>query len=188
MPEKGGTQRAQRTQRTAGRLGNNGKEMKGLNGRRTRGPTAQRRANSASEGTRQMGDAQPLSNYYRALTRTIIGAAIRVHRELGPGLLESAYEACLAYELAERGLKVERQKPVPLSYRNVALDCGFRMDLLVEDRVIVELKAIEQLHPVHEAQLLSYLRLAGCKVGLLINFNVTTLVGGIRRVVNGLPD
>ena len=122
------------------------------------------------------------------ITQAIIGAAMDVHRELGPGLLESAYEACLAYELIQRGFKVERQKELPVKYRNVTLDCGYRMDLLVEDKVVVEVKAIEPLHPVHKAQLLSYLRLWGHKVGLLINFNVTVLKTGIRRVVNGLPE
>jgi len=122
------------------------------------------------------------------ITQAIIGAAMDVHRELGPGLLESAYEACLAYELIQRGFKVERQKELPVKYRNVTLDCGYRMDLLVEDKVVVEVKAIEPLHPVHKAQLLSYLRLSGHKVGLLINFNVTVLKTGIRRVVNGLPE
>ena len=122
------------------------------------------------------------------ITREIIGAAIAVHRELGPGMLESAYEACLAYELVQRGFKVERQKEVPIRYREVTLDCAYRIDLLVEDKVVVEVKALESLHPVHEAQLLSYLRLSGHKVGLLINFNVRVLKTGIRRVVNGLPE
>ena len=122
------------------------------------------------------------------ITRQIIGAAIAVHRELGPGMLESAYEACLAYELIQRGFKVERQKELPLKYQDITLECGYRLDLLVEDSVIVEVKALEALHPVHEAQLLSYLRLSGCKVGLLINFNVKMLKTGIRRVVNRLPE
>ena len=122
------------------------------------------------------------------ITETIIGAAIEVHRALGPGLLESAYEACLTFELAQRGLKVERQKPLPVVYREVKLDCGYRLDLLVEEAVIVEVKAIDRLAPIHQAQLLSYLRLSGCKVGLLINFNVKMLKNGIRRVVNDFPD
>lgn len=122
------------------------------------------------------------------LTEAIIQAAIEVHRTLGPGLLESAYEACLAFELAQRGLKVERQKPLPVVYKDVRLDCGYRLDLLVEDKVIVEIKAVDQLLPVHEAQLLSYLRLSGCRVGLLINFNVKVLRSGIRRLVNDFPD
>lgn len=122
------------------------------------------------------------------ITEAIIGAAIGVHRELGPGMLESAYEACLAYELIQRGFKIERQKELPLKYRDITLECGYRLDLLVEDSVIVEVKALDALHPVHEAQLLSYLRLSGCQVGLLINFNVKMLKTGIRRVVNRLPE
>jgi len=118
------------------------------------------------------------------VTEAIIGAAICVHRELGPGLLESAYEACLAHELTERRLKFERQKVLPVIYRGVELDCGYRIDLLVEDQVVVELKALETLEPIHEAQLLSYLKLSKCKVGLLINFNVKVLKDGIRRFVN----
>ena len=118
------------------------------------------------------------------ITEEVIGAAIAVHRALGPGLLESAYEACLAYELVQRGLVVERQKSLPVTYRDVKVDCGYRIDLLVEESVVVELKAVEELGPVHEAQLLSYLKLSGCRVGLLINFNVKVLKQGIRRLVN----
>jgi len=119
------------------------------------------------------------------ITEKIIGAAMAVHRELGPGLLESAYEACLAYEIARSGFSVERQKELPVIYRNVKLDCGYRIDLLVENKVIVEIKAIDKLAPIHTAQLLSYLKLSGCKVGLLINFNVKVLKDGIRRLING---
>lgn len=122
------------------------------------------------------------------ITENIIGAAIDVHRALGPGLLESAYEACLVFELAQRGLKVEQQRPLPVVYREVRLDCGYRLDLLVEDAVIVEVKAVDRLAPIQEAQLLSYLKLSGCKVGLLINFNVTVLKNGLRRVVNAFPE
>lgn len=118
------------------------------------------------------------------ITETIIGSAIDVHKSLGPGLLESAYEACLAFELADRGLSVERQKALPVVYRDVKLDCGYRLDLLVEEKVIVELKAIDRLLPIHSAQLLSYLKLSGCKVGLLINFNVKILKSGLRRIIN----
>jgi GxxExxY protein len=118
------------------------------------------------------------------LTETIIGAAISIHRELGPGLVESAYEACMAYELADRKLKIERQKRLPVVYRGVQLECGYRIDLLVEKQVVVEIKAVERLEPIHEAQLLSYLKLSGCEVGLLINFNVRVLKAGIRRFVN----
>ena len=117
------------------------------------------------------------------ITEQIIGAAIRVHRELGPGLLESAYEACMAYELADRGLKVERQKILSVVYRGLRLDEGYRLDLLVEDTVIVELKAVSRIDDIHEAQLLTYMRLAGVKTGLLINFNVTKLKAGIKRFV-----
>ena len=116
------------------------------------------------------------------LTSKIIGAAIEVHRLLGPGLLESAYETCLAYELKNQGLSVEQQKPLPLVYKEIHLDHGYRIDLLVNNLVIIELKAVEQITPVHEAQVLSYLRFSGCRVGLLINFNVKLLKdGGIRR-------
>ena len=118
------------------------------------------------------------------ITENIIGAAIAVHRALGPGLLESAYEACLAYDLVDSGFLVERQKGLPVVYRDVNVDCGYRIDLLVENKVIVELKAVERILAIHEAQLLSYLKLSGCRVGLLINFNVKILKTGIRRFIN----
>jgi GxxExxY protein len=117
------------------------------------------------------------------LTHGIIGAAIEVHRLLGPGLLESAYEECLARELTLRGLRFERQKPVPVVYKDVKLECGYRVDLLVEGRVVVELKAVEALAPIHEAIILTYLRLSACPLGLLINFNVRVLKDGIRRYI-----
>jgi GxxExxY protein len=117
------------------------------------------------------------------LTHKIIGAAMEVHRTLGPGLLESAYEECLARELVLQGAKFERQKPVPVVYKDVKLECGYRLDFLVESKVVVELKAVESLAPVHEAILLTYLRLSGCRLGLLINFNVATLKEGVRRLV-----
>jgi GxxExxY protein len=119
------------------------------------------------------------------ITETIIGAAIQVHRTLGPGLLESAYVACLSYELGKKGLVVEQQKPVPLVYEEVKLECGYRMDLLVERSVVVEVKSVDALAPIHEAQTLSYLRLSGCRLALLINFNVIVLKDGIRRFING---
>ena len=122
------------------------------------------------------------------LTETIIVAAIEVHRELGAGLLESTYEACLVFELAERGLQVEHQKALPVVYKGLRIDCGYRIDLLVEGEVIVELKAVHALDPIHEAQLLSYLKLSGRHVGLLINFNVKLLKNGVRRLVNELPE
>ena len=118
------------------------------------------------------------------LTSQIIGAAIEVHRQLGPGLLESSYETCLAYELETRGLSVERQKPLPIVYKEIHLEHGYRIDLLVNQLVVVELKVVEAITAVHEAQMLSYLKFSGCKVGLLINFNVALLKdGGIRRFI-----
>jgi len=122
------------------------------------------------------------------LTQEIIGTAIKVHRKLGPGLLESAYEACMAYELQKLGMRIERQKAVPLFYENVKLDCGFRADLIVEGRVAVELKCKEALHPVDEAQLLSHLRLLNIPLGLLINFHVMVLKDGIRRLANNYRE
>ncbi len=120
------------------------------------------------------------------ISEAIIGAAIEVHRELGPGLLESTYEACLMHELTERGYKAVQQKPVSVVYKGVRLDCGYRLDLLVEDCVVVELKSVDALEPIHDAQLLTYLKLANLKLGLLINFNVKLLRHGIKRLVNGL--
>jgi GxxExxY protein len=122
------------------------------------------------------------------ITGKIIGACIEVHRKLGPGLLESAYEACVGYELSELGLSFERQKPVPLIYHSVKLDCGFRADLVVEGQVVVEIKSKEGLHPVDYAQVLSHLRLLGISVGLLINFHVTVLKDGITRLVNDYQE
>lgn len=116
------------------------------------------------------------------LTGQIIGAAIEVHRALGPGLLESAYQACLGYELRLQGLKVEAEYPLPVFYKDVMLDCGYRLDLVVEGQVIVELKSVRELTPIHDAQLLSYLKLSDCRRGLLINFNVKMLKDGIRRM------
>ena len=120
------------------------------------------------------------------ISRNIIGCAMKVHSRLGPGLLESAYEACLAYELVKAGLRVERQKPLPLIYDEVKLDAGYRLDLLVEGKVVVDPKAVEALIPLFGAQMLTYLKLTGCKLGLVINFNVVHLKDGIERVVNGL--
>jgi GxxExxY protein len=117
------------------------------------------------------------------LTEGIIGAAIEVHRQLGPGLLESAYEECLCHELGLRGMRFKYQVELPVVYKGLRLDCGYRLDVVVEDEVILELKAVEQILPVHEAQLLTYLRLSGKKLGLLINFNVAALKEGIVRRV-----
>ena len=119
----------------------------------------------------------------KELTHQIIGSAIEVHKVLGPGLLESAYEICMAHELTLRGLSFERQKPLPVIYKEVKLEEGYRIDLLVEGRIVVELKAIEKLAPIHDATLLTYLRLSECKIGLIINFNVPVLTDGIRRLV-----
>ncbi len=122
------------------------------------------------------------------ISEAIIGAAINVHRALGPGLLESAYEACLAYDLTEAGWAVEKQKALPLIYRGLSMDCGYRLDLLVDGKVIVEVKSVEALAPIHQAQLLSYLKLSGCKLGLIINFNVTLLKHGIMRLAHNLEE
>jgi len=117
------------------------------------------------------------------ITGKIIGCCIEIHKHLGPGLLESAYEECLAYELSKTGLYFERQKTVPVNYKEIILEYGYRMDFLVENKVVVELKSVEALHPVHEAQVLTYMKFAKKKVGLLINFNVTILKDGIRRFI-----
>ena len=125
---------------------------------------------------------------YRQITEKIIGAAIEVHRHLGPGLLESAYIRCLRHELELQRLAFAYEVPLPVEYKGILLDCGYRLDLLVMDRVVVEGKAIERLEPIHEAQLLTHLRLGHWKVGLLINFNVELLRLGIKRLVNGLDE
>ena len=117
------------------------------------------------------------------ITHEIIGAAIEVHKRLGPGLLESAYEECFAHELRLRNLKVDRQVGVPVVYKETKLECGYRLDLLVEGRIVVELKSVESIAPIHEAIILTYLRLSGHKIGLLINFNVTALKDGVRRFI-----
>ncbi len=122
------------------------------------------------------------------ITHDVIAAAITIHRKLGPGLLESVYEACLAYELEKAGFRVERQKAVPLVYEAIKLDCGFRADLVVDGKLIVELKCKECLHPVDEAQLLSHLRLLNLPIGLLINFHVVLLKNGIKRMVNNYRE
>lgn len=121
-----------------------------------------------------------------ALSKEIIGAAIEVHRHLGPGLLESAYEQCLAHEFHSRGIPFEQQKAVPVAYKGVRLDCGFRVDFLVGGLVVVELKAVDELDDVHSAQVLTYLKLMGCKLGLLLNFNERRLGDGIKRLVLNL--
>jgi GxxExxY protein len=117
------------------------------------------------------------------LTQRIIGAAIEVHRALGPGLLESAYEECLCYELTQLGLHFRRQVPLPVDYKEVKLDCGYKMDAVVQNAVVLELKAVEKLLPIHEAQLLTYLKLSGLRKGLLLNFHAEVLRNGIKRIV-----
>jgi GxxExxY protein len=114
----------------------------------------------------------------------VIGACIEVHRQLGPGLLESAYEHCLAFELQQLGLRFERQRPVPVAYKGMLLDHGYRLDLVVEEEVVVEIKATERLLPIHEAQVLTYLRLTGLRTGLLVNFGAETLRTGLRRLTH----
>lgn len=122
------------------------------------------------------------------ITNNIIGAAIEVHKALGPGLLESAYEACLCRELELRRIPYMRQKALPVAYKGLELDCGYRLDLLVDEEVVVEIKTVDALHPIHEAQLLTYLRLGGWKVGLMVNFNVPLLKQGIKRLVNNFDE
>jgi len=126
-------------------------------------------------------DINPLSN-------EIIGAAMQVHRALGPGLLESAYEACLAHELTARQLRYDRQRPIPITYEGEVIEVGFRADFVVEDAILLELKAVERFQPIYLAQVLTYLKLTGLQLGLLINFNVKILQSGIRRVVLGLKE
>jgi GxxExxY protein len=120
------------------------------------------------------------------ISNKVILAAIEVHRNLGPGLLESAYEECICRELALNGICFERQLTLPVEYKGVALDCGYRLDLVVEKKVVLELKSVSRLEPIHDAQLLTYLKLSGLKLGLLLNFNATLMKDGIKRIVNGL--
>ena len=122
------------------------------------------------------------------ITAKVIGAAIEVHIALGPGLLESAYEECLCQELRLRGISFERQKPLPVEYKGTQLDCGYRLDIVLEGRVIVELKSCERIEEIHKAQLLTYLRLSGLKLGLILNFNVPVMKEGIVRMVNNLDE
>jgi len=119
------------------------------------------------------------------ISRIVFDSALKVHKTLGPGLLESSYEECLFYELKKTGLKVEKQKPLPLIYEEVKLEVGYRIDIVIEDKFIVEIKSVEALNEVHLAQLLTYLKLSDCKLGLLINFNVKLLKDGVIRVING---
>lgn len=120
------------------------------------------------------------------ISKIVFDCALKVHKSLGPGLLESAYEECLFYELKKSGLKVEKQKPLPLIYEDVRLEIGYRLDLIIENKVIIEVKSVDSLNDIHLAQILTYLKLSNCKLGLLINFNVELIKNGIRRVVNNL--
>jgi GxxExxY protein len=122
------------------------------------------------------------------IARVAVDAMVLVHRELGPGLLESSYQHCLAFELAERGLTVETEVVLPLTFKGVKLDAGYRLDIWVERKLILEVKSVEALHPIHTAQLLTYLKLTGSRLGLLVNFNEKLVRDGIRRIVNGLPE
>jgi GxxExxY protein len=122
------------------------------------------------------------------LSSKIIGAAIEVHKYLGPGLLESAYEECLCHELELRSLRLDRQKPLPVMYKSKKLDCGYRLDVVVENQIILELKSCEKIEPIHKAQLLTYLKLSNIKLGLLLNFNTPIMKDGIVRVANELPE
>jgi GxxExxY protein len=124
-----------------------------------------------------------MSMEFDELSNRVLGCAIEVHRELGPGLLESTYEQCLAYELIQAGIPFKIQQPISVSYKQIKLDCGYRLDLFVDDRLIVELKSVEQLLKIHEAQVLTYMKLANVRIGLLINFNVQILKRGIKRFV-----
>ena len=133
-----------------------------------------------------MFEQNPETQNINRITEKIIGCAIEVHRSLGPELLESAYEECLSYQLSQVGLKYERQVPLPVIYKGINLDCGYRMDIVVENLVIVEIKAVERILPVHEAQILSYLKLHNKKIGLLINFHVSILKSGLKRIVSNL--
>jgi len=118
------------------------------------------------------------------LATEVIGSAIAVHKILGPGLLESAYKECLFYELISKGIYVEKERPLPLIYKEIRMDCGYRLDLIVENKIIVEIKAVEALNDVHLAQVLTYLKVSGCKLGLLINFNVLKVKEGVRRIIH----
>ena len=122
------------------------------------------------------------------ISEAVIGGAIEVHRELGPGLLESSYEACLVYELSNRGLEIQTQVELPVIYKNQRIECGYRIDMLINGQIILEIKAVSQLEPIHQAQLLTYLRLTGCQLGLLINFNVRVLKDGIKRLVHNFQE
>jgi len=141
-----------------------------------------------AEGAEAAETAMPRALGLNQLTEIIIGAAIEVHRATGPGLMESVYEQCLCYELSQRGLHFQRQVELPVKYKGIKLDCGFRMDMVVEDAIVLELKTVDELLPIHSAQLLTYLKLSGKRLGLLINFNEPVLKRGLRRLANHAPD
>ena len=128
-------------------------------------------------------DTEETEYYHKELTEKLIACAIEVHRHLGPGLLESAYEECYCYELGIQSIPIERQRPLPLVYKEIRLDCGYRMDIVADNKVVVEIKCVEKILPIHEAQLLTYLKLSGIKVGLIINFHSSILKAGIKRLV-----
>ncbi len=119
------------------------------------------------------------------ISKIVFNSALKIHKALGPGLLESAYEECLYYELQKSGLKVEKQKPLPLIYEDVKMEVGYRVDIMIENKFIIEVKSVDAINDVHLAQILTYLKLADCKLGMLINFNVTLIKNGIKRVING---
>jgi len=133
-----------------------------------------------------MFDVDPVAERINLITEKAIGCAIEVHKAIGPGLLESAYEECLCYELSQNGLSFQRQVPLPVVYKDVKLDCGYQLDIIVEDLVILEIKAVERIIPIHEAQLLSYLRMLDKRIGLILNFHAAVLRNGIKRIVNNL--
>ena len=133
-----------------------------------------------------MFDPESAGVRINSITEKVIGCAIEVHRAIGPGLLESAYEECLCYELSQCGLNFERQVPLPVVYKAVKLDCGYVLDIIVEDLVILEIKAVERIMPIHEAQLLSYLRMLDKRVGLTLNFHLSIMKNGVKRIVNNL--
>jgi hypothetical protein len=137
------------------------------------------------QGTRRRHEEHDDMITEEEISKIVFESALKVHKALGPGLLESAYEECLFYELKKTGLKVEKQKPLPLIYEEVNLEIGYRIDIIIENKFIVEVKSVELLNDVHLAQLLTYLKLSSCKLGLLINFNVKLLKNGVRRVING---
>ena len=153
-------------------------------GRSERSPAGLIRTDDPQKKSFTTEDTESTEMDVNGLTQQIIGAAIDVHRELGPGLLESTYETCLVQELLCRGLHVERQKGLRIAYKDITIESAFRLDILVEQQVIVEVKAVANLEGIHEAQILTYLKLSGCAVGLLINFNVRRLVSGVRRLTN----